>query len=81
MCVYFDPGVARQCREDDAEEVMDKEKPNFCDWFKPAGGRFEQSGSAAGKRAEQQLAALFGENDDAPADAADDSRKADDLFR
>ena len=30
MCVYFDPAVPKQCREDDAEEVQEKERANFC---------------------------------------------------
>ncbi|MBT8096977.1 MAG: hypothetical protein HKN35_15145 [Woeseia sp.] len=81
MCEFFDAQVARQCREDDAEEVMDKEKPNFCDWFKPTGGRFEASGHSAAKHAEQQLDALFGESDAAEADADNSHKAADDLFR
>ena len=36
MCTHFDPGVARQCREDDAEEVRDKERDNLCDYFVPS---------------------------------------------
>ena len=41
MCEFFDPNVPRQCREDGAEDVTDKEKPNFCDWFKPGYNQFE----------------------------------------
>lgn len=81
MCEFFDPRIARQCREDDAEEVMDKEKPNFCDWFKPAPNRFDDSGASAASRAEQQLASLFGESDAAAQDADDAAEAADDLFR
>jgi len=81
MCEFYDPQVARQCREDDAEEVMDKEKPNFCDWFKPATGRFDQSGASAQSHAEQQLAALFGDADDVSSDDNDLEQAAKDLFR
>ncbi|MGB5245571.1 MAG: hypothetical protein WBM54_11835 [Woeseia sp.] len=81
MCEFFDPNVARQCREDDAEEVMDKEKPNFCDWFKPAADRFDTSGVSAASRAEQQLASLFGETDAGAQDADDAAKAAEDLFR
>jgi hypothetical protein len=35
MCEFFDPNVPKQCKEDDAEEVFEKERLNFCDWFKP----------------------------------------------
>ena len=41
MCVYFDPRVPRQCREDGAEEVGEKSRLNFCDWFKPSDSAFD----------------------------------------
>ena len=41
MCVHFDASVPKQCREDDAEEVLDKEKLNFCDWFKASADAFD----------------------------------------
>lgn len=82
MCRSYDPQVAKQCREDDAEEVMDKEKANFCDWFVPAARRFDDTAVAERARAEQRLGALFGET---PASAEDDedalTRAAKDLFR
>jgi hypothetical protein len=27
-----------QCRESSADRVVDKERSNFCDWFKPRAG-------------------------------------------
>jgi len=27
-----------QCRESSADRVVDKERSNFCDWFKPGNG-------------------------------------------
>lgn len=83
MCRHFDPRVPKQCREDDAEEVMDKEKPNFCDWFEATAGRYDAGRAGAASRAEAQLAALF---DDGPGEATGDDddaarRAADDLFR
>ena len=41
MCSYFDARVPRQCREDGAEEVRDKDRLNFCDWFKPSEEAFD----------------------------------------
>ena len=35
MCVEYDTGVAKHCREPTAEEVRDKASANFCDHFKP----------------------------------------------
>lgn len=80
MCRSYDPAVAEQCREDDAEEVKDKERANFCDWFEPVGGRFDAAAKTSAQQAEQQLAALFGESD--TDDNEDDTLKAaEDLFR
>jgi hypothetical protein len=81
MCEYYDAQVVKQCREDDAEEVMDKEKPNFCDWFKAAPGRFNNQADSAASRAERQLASLFGDSDAGDGDSDDASKAAEDLFR
>lgn len=43
MCVYFDARVPRQCREDGAEEVREKDRLNFCDWYKPSDAAFDES--------------------------------------
>lgn len=81
MCLYYDPRVPRQCREDGAEDVKEKERPNFCDWFKPQGGAFDASRAAEEARARAQLDALFG-GTEANAPEGDDLRDAaEDLFR
>ena len=82
MCIHLDRQVPKQCREDDAEEVKDKEKPNFCDWFEPAAGRFDGGSAGHAARAERQLAALFGDDDTGGDDEDDAARRAaEDLFR
>lgn len=60
MCVYFDRSVPRQCREDGAEDVTEKERVNFCDWFKPSSTAFDPRGKSEADAAEAALAALFG---------------------
>lgn len=81
MCRFYDPAVPRQCREDGAEDVKEKERPNFCDWFKPAMGVFDAGRAAAVADARRKLTAMFGD-DDAVADGDDAARaKAEDLFR
>ena len=60
MCSFYDPAVAEQCREDDAEEVRDKERANFCDYFKPVAGTFDGKLAAAEREARGRLDALFG---------------------
>ena len=64
MCVYFDPAVPRQCREDGAEDVTEKERVNFCDWFKPSESAFDPKWKSDADAARDNLAALFGDTDD-----------------
>ena len=59
MCVHFDPNVPRQCREDGAEDVTDKERPNFCDWYKPSESAFDADRKADEDAARAALDALF----------------------
>ncbi len=44
MCKDFDPSVPRQCREDGAEDVTEKDRVNFCDWFSPSEAAFDPAG-------------------------------------
>lgn len=37
-CVNYEQSADNSCREPQAERVVDKEKANFCDYFKPASG-------------------------------------------
>ena len=60
MCLHFDKTVPRQCREDGAEDVTDKDRPNFCDWFKPSASAFDPDAKSEADAAKDALAALFG---------------------
>jgi hypothetical protein len=60
MCVYFAAHVPRQCREDGAEDVKDKDRPNFCDWFKPSDNAFDPDRKSQEDAARSALDALFG---------------------
>lgn len=80
MCRFFDATVPKQCREDDAEEVTEKERVNFCEWFKPSLDAFDSVRARKEAKAKSELAALFGASDEKPGD--DDAlREAEDLFR
>lgn len=35
-CIHFDASSHNQCREPQAERVVEKERSNFCDYFEPA---------------------------------------------
>ncbi len=60
LCVDYDPGRAKQCREPTAEEVRDKEHANFCDHFKPKAKSWIKPDTAALEAAKSELAKLFG---------------------
>lgn len=57
MCTMFDPARSKQCREPMVDEVHNKERANFCDWFKPRAGAFKARDDAAARAG---LDALFG---------------------
>ena len=81
MCRYFDPAAVRQCLEDDAEDVADKERLNFCEWFVPSETAFDPAAKAEADRARQSLDALFGDGEGS-ADGPDSSLgEAEKLFR
>ena len=40
MCDYYDPRLTDACAEDDALEVQEKSKANFCDYFKPSDDKY-----------------------------------------
>ncbi len=33
MCIYYDTSYYNDCKESNAERVLDKEKNNFCEYF------------------------------------------------
>ena len=81
MCKFFDKNVPKQCREDDAEEVHEKERANFCEWFGPGADAFDSARVTAEHQSSNALASLFGIEEE---DAADDnaaSTAAEDLFK
>ena len=51
-CDFYDRSYAQDCKETSADEVSDKEKKNFCDYFVPRSG-----GDAAKDKKEDLLAA------------------------
>ena len=63
MCKDFDPTVPRQCREDGAEDVTEKDRVNFCDWFTPSETAFNAVRKDQADLARQSLDGLFGSGD------------------
>jgi hypothetical protein len=56
-CDFYEPGASNDCREPNAERVVEKELANFCDYFRPAIPRRDGPAPSAGPRA--ALDALF----------------------
>ncbi len=59
LCRHYDTTKAKQCREKAAEDVRDKTRANFCDWFQPRPGAVTAD-KADGGDARAKLEALFG---------------------
>jgi len=58
-CRFYDPGSYNDCRESQAERVVEKDRSNFCDYFEfgnsASGGTVKQKGVAP----KGKLEALF----------------------
>lgn len=83
LCSFYDPNSIDQCTEEDAEEVRDKERANFCDYYKPRAGAYHARESAEASVARSELNALFGQPSQDSADQSADSshQELKDLFR
>jgi len=60
LCEFYNITVAKQCREPIAEEVRDKERANFCDYFQPRPQAHLPADREALDKAKAALDALFG---------------------
>ena len=61
QCRHYDTSTADDCREPQAERVVDKEKANFCDFYQPAQGAPQTGGGSITKSdAEKKWEELFG---------------------
>ena len=38
-CDFYDPKMNNECRESQADRVVEKERSNFCDYFRPKQGQ------------------------------------------
>lgn len=62
LCRFHDVTVAKQCREPIAEEVRDKQRVNYCDYFVTRDDAYQPPATAAVEQARAQLDALFGKS-------------------
>lgn len=80
-CKNYAANLSDSCREDRAEFVLDKDKANFCDYFKVNPKAYSKKDDAAAKAAKAGLAELFGEDsesitEDEEVTASSDADKA-----
>ncbi|MBN1379628.1 MAG: hypothetical protein JXA04_10375 [Gammaproteobacteria bacterium] len=61
QCVFYSAHIANACREDRAEFVSNKEKSNFCDYYKPKADACQATALDKDKQAKLQAEALFGD--------------------
>lgn len=87
MCEFYNPHIAKSCKEPVALEVKDKQRANFCDYLQLKPNAYIPQNTEQQSKAKSELDALFGLNteqeDGVEQDAsqADKSRQAlDDLF-
>jgi hypothetical protein len=59
LCRFYDVLVAKHCREPIAEEVRDKQRANYCDYFSPQSGAYSRAGLDAAADAKTALESLF----------------------
>jgi hypothetical protein len=74
MCEWYSLSVAKHCRETIAEEVKDKERANFCDYFKPRPDAYSAAPMDASAQAKAHLEALFGGAKESAPSAADKAK-------
>lgn len=53
-CKFYDESSYNECRETQADRILDKEKSNFCDYFKPS----DETQKSSNSNKDDALAAL-----------------------
>ena len=60
MCGFFNPSVANACEETIATAVSNKERSNYCEYFKPSVRAYKGGTDGAAARTRNELEQLFG---------------------
>ncbi len=80
LCEFYEPKVAKQCREPIADEVKDKDRANFCGYFQPNPHAYQAVDQSGSTSARGDLDALFGGAEPSPAGSSDATDALDQLF-
>lgn len=78
QCEHYDPRALGQCREEEAEEVLEKERVNFCEWFSPSYGAFDADAHSAHLASAAAAEALFRESGDVDSTSTSPSKGQED---
>lgn len=76
QCAFYDGRLANACREERAEHVADREKANFCDYYKPRADAYQSADVRGQSKARSQAEALFGGAGDDTQTGSDDPSQA-----
>ncbi len=82
QCRHYDPSRNNECRESEAELVVEKDRRNFCEFFEF--DRRPRSATGGGDRAAEaraKLAGLFGEAPGSAPPVSDARKRLEDLFK
>ncbi|NKB32083.1 MAG: hypothetical protein GKR91_03200 [Pseudomonadales bacterium] len=60
-CKNYNPSISDACNEDRADFILDKDKANFCDYFRANTRAFQKQDNTEAEVARAKLAELFGE--------------------
>jgi len=74
MCRHYDLRYIGECNHEFADKVLDKEKANFCSYFKPSKRAYQGGEDAEKRKAEQELKSLFDEGGPAATPEAGDAQ-------
>jgi len=58
-CSFYSPGAYNECREPQAERVVDKKRSNFCDFFTFSDGPARPKAASGKDDARNRLDSLF----------------------
>ena len=85
LCCFFDPHIADQCQEPIADYVKEKERANFCDYFKPVSDAYHAKENSKTGQSMSELNVIFGLEQDEESNILSEADKAkaklDDLFK
>ena len=60
-CKNYEPSISDACKEDRADFVLDKDRANFCDYFKVNSRAYKKQDNSKARKERAKLAELFGE--------------------